>query len=251
MGKNIVSKVLLVTIMILSTIVILKDRPMNSFKYIVDTLNQQDEKREVVRKATTNEKVVAITFDDGPHPRFTPKILDILKENDAKATFFVLGKHAEWYSKALVQVKEEGHEIGNHSYSHMDIKKTSEEVIKFEIEKTQEVIFKLTGNKPSLFRPPFGFYNEKLLNILKESDLKAILWTETQDPLDWNHPGVDKIVKKVLSNAQSGDIILLHDYAEGECEAIDALKIILPELKKRGYRFVTISELLNVELRGN
>ncbi len=250
MSKNIVAKALLVIIMILSTIVLLKDKPINSFKRIVETINQQNEEREVVRKGTTDEKVIAITFDDGPHPRFTPQILSILKENDAKATFFVLGKHAEWYSKALLQVKEEGHEIGNHSYGHVDIKKISEEVIISEIEKTQDIIFKLTGNKPSLFRPPFGFYNEKLLKILKERDLKVILWTETQDPLDWNHPGVDKIVKKVLSNAQSGDIILLHDYAEGECEAIKALEIILPELKKRGFRFVTVSELLSIELSG-
>ncbi|WP_202976472.1 polysaccharide deacetylase family protein [Anaerophilus nitritogenes] len=207
-------------------------------------LNFGNTHNEIINKGSEDKKMIALTFDDGPHPRFTPKILDLLKEYDAKATFFVIGKHVEAYPEVLKIVAKEGHEIGNHTFSHIDTKQTSSIKVEEELKKTQEIIFNTTGIKSKVFRPPFGFYNSQIIDIAHKYDCKIVLWSPHQDAKDWNYPGVDNIVHQVLSKVQNGDIILLHDYVEKDCQSIEALKTILPELKSRGYKFVTISELI-------
>ncbi|QUH25847.1 polysaccharide deacetylase family protein [Serpentinicella alkaliphila] len=211
----------------------------------VNQINYSD--LNIVRNGDENQKIIALTFDDGPHPRFTPQILDLLKEYDAKGTFFVLGKHVKVYPEVVERIKIEGHEVGNHTYTHIDVTKSSYWKIKKEFEDTQNIIYSVTGSKPNIFRPPFGFINNAALHIVQEGGSRIILWSPNQDPNDWRSPGIDSIVKHVLSNIENGNIILLHDYIpEKNSHTVEALKRILPELTKEGYRFVTINELIEI-----
>ena len=199
----------------------------------------------VVQSGPKEEKIIAITFDDGPHPTYTSQILDLLKEYDAKATFFVLGMYAEKYPDLLKRQYQEGHEIGNHTFSHINVDKTSKEEIEKEFLKTQDIISSIIGTKPKIFRPPYGLYNKRVLEIASKNQCTIILWSTFQDSKDWSNPGVDKIITTTFSKIQNGDIILFHDYVyKEESHTVEALKTILPTLKKEGYQFVTISELL-------
>ncbi|TCO75196.1 polysaccharide deacetylase family protein [Marinisporobacter balticus] len=199
---------------------------------------------EIIRNGPNDKKVIALTFDDGPHPRFTPQILDLLKKYDAKATFFVLGKHVALYPDVVKREVLEGHEIGNHTFTHIDVKQTPKKKIQEEFEKTQDEIFSVAGIHPKLLRPPFGFCNKTVINIASEKNYKIILWSAHQDSNDWRNPGIGVIIKKTLSEVGNGDIVLFHDYVEGPSHTLEALKVILPTLKEKGYEFVTISELL-------
>lgn len=201
---------------------------------------------QIIRNGPKDQKMIALTFDDGPHPRFTPQILDLLKQYDAKATFFVLGRHVALYPEVIRRTVAEGHEIGNHTYTHIDIKNTSKKKLQDEFEKTQAIIFSVTGIKPKIFRPPFGFCTEKVIQLAKQNDCKIVLWSKDQDSKDWSNPGIQRIIKKTLSNVENGNIILLHDYVEGPSQTIEALKTILPKLKNQGYKFVTISKLIDL-----
>lgn len=201
----------------------------------------------VINHGPKEEKVIALTFDDGPHPTYTNQILDILKEYDVKATFFVLGKFAEAYPDIIIRQWQEGHEIGNHTYSHVDAKRVSKKVLYNEYKKTQEIIENLINHQPRLFRPPYGSFDSQALDIVEMHDSIIVLWSAHQDSKDWSNPDVEEIVNTTLSNIRNGDIILFHDYVYyDESSTVEALKEIIPELKSRGYRFVTISELLNL-----
>lgn len=201
---------------------------------------------EIVWEVPTEEKLIALTFDDGPDPIDTVSILELLKQYEAKATFFVVGQRVDKYPAIAQRETAEGHEIANHTYSHkyMNNKKLPDSRIEEEIMKTERSIVQATGQKPRLFRPPGGYYNEQVVHASKKTGYKVILWSWHQDTEDWNTPGVKKIVNKVLNNARNGDIVLFHDYVEGKSQTIEALKQILPELKNRGFRFVTVSELM-------
>lgn len=206
-----------------------------------------DINKEVFSKGTKNQKVIALSFDDGPHPKYTMDILDILKEYDIKATFFVLGVHAEKYPDVIKRQVEEGHEIGNHSYSHIDMKRATKKEIKEEFIKTQETIYSIVKVKPRVFRPPYGNYNKDVIEIVSSNYVPIVLWTFYQDSKDWSNPGVDSIVDTTLSRIQNGDIILFHDYVyKNESHTVEALKRIIPKLLDEGYKFVTISELLYI-----
>lgn len=204
-----------------------------------------EQRGEIVWEVPTRKKVIALTFDDGPHNVSTVKILDLLKQYDAKATFFVVGSRVEKHPEIVKREFEEGHEIGNHSFSHPSFERIGSHLMTTELDKTQESVFKAVGQKPILFRPPGGSYNESIVQFCKNNGLLMILWSWHQDTLDWRKPGVDRIVNKVLKNAHNGDIVLMHDFVSNSTQTSDALEIILPELKKRGYSFVTISELLS------
>nr|WP_229725520.1 polysaccharide deacetylase family protein [Paenibacillus abyssi] len=200
---------------------------------------------EIVWEVPTDEKLIALTFDDGPDSMDTPAILDLLGQYNAKATFFVVGKRVEKYPELVKREIVEGHEIANHTYNHMYFNKgVNAEKIQEEIKKAERLIFNITGQKPSLFRPPGGFYNEMVVSASIKSDYQIVMWSWHQDTRDWSTPGVNAIVNKVLKNARNGDIILFHDYVEGQTQTIEALEQILPELKNRGFQFVTVSELL-------
>lgn len=202
----------------------------------------------ITQNGPRDKKVLALTFDDGPHPIYTKKILDILKKYNVRATFFILGKHGELYPELLYRQKQEGHEIGIHSYNHINMRNKKEEVIKDEFNRTQQIIYTTTGENARVFRPPYGIYNQVVCDIAVANRCNIVLWTYYQDSKDWSNPGVDKIVETVLTQATNGDIILFHDHNEAnENQTIEALEEILPELIKRGFKIVTVSELLSQE----
>lgn len=184
-----------------------------------------------------NKKVVALTFDDGPS-KYTDEILDILNDEDAVATFFIIGNKVEIFGKTLNKMIKYGNEIGNHSYNHKWLTRVSDEEFKNQINKTQNIIYNTTGFKPTLFRPTYGSINNKIRN---EIDLDIIMWTV--DTMDWKYKNVNTIVKRATNNIKDGDIILMHDIKK---RTVNALKIIIPKLKEKGYQFVTVSELKEI-----
>lgn len=195
------------------------------------------------KNGSREEKMIALTFDDGPHPKETNQILDVLCKYNVKGTFFVVGKHANWYSEPLIRAAKEGHEIGNHTFSHPDISNLSSDDITREIKECEDTLVKLTGKKTTLFRPPYGSYNkEKLGEIAKKSGYKIILWT-TIDAKDWKNPPPSQIANIIINKAENGDIILLHDY--GTENTVKALDMIIPKMIEKGFKFVTVSELIN------
>ncbi|NRF93074.1 polysaccharide deacetylase family protein [Paenibacillus frigoriresistens] len=199
---------------------------------------------EVVWKVKTDQKLIALTFDDGPNPVYTPQILNLLTQYQAKGTFFVIGKRVQLYPAIVIREVNDGHEIANHTYDHHYLKNYPAERLVDEIRQTQEIIFDITEQRPIVFRPPGGFYSDALLQSMKEDKLTVVMWSWYQDTKDWRRPGVDKIVNQVLNNVHNGDIVLFHD-KQGDCsQTVASLKYILPELKKQGYQFVTVSELI-------
>ncbi|MGC6589190.1 polysaccharide deacetylase family protein [Paenibacillus sp. Dod16] len=204
-----------------------------------------EERGEIVWEVPTHNKVIALTFDDGPDAQNTVQILDLLKQYDAKATFFVVGSRVEKHPEIVARELQEGHEIGNHSYSHPPFHNINVSKLTSELNQTQDAIFQATGIRTVLFRPPGGSYNEAIVRTSKDFGMLTVLWSWHQDTLDWRKPGVNRIVKKVLDNAHNGDIVLMHDFVPSSTQTVEALKVILPELQKRGYEFVTVSELLS------
>ncbi len=188
---------------------------------------------------------VALTFDDGPHPRYTPAILEILDEYGIEATFFVIGRNVENYPEAFQALLESDCEIGNHTYTHRNIGRMSEEEICRELELTEQAIEKNSSLRPSLFRPPEGAYGEKIERASRECGYDIVLWSI--DTLDWAHTPSEAIASKVLGSIGDGDIILMHDYVSHGNTTLGALRIIIPELLARGYEFVTVSELIGEE----
>ena len=180
-------------------------------------------------------KKIALTFDDGPNVACTGRLLDGLKKRNVRATFFVIGKNAKKNPKLTKRIYEEGHMIGNHTYTHIDMSKVSEGKAGKELKKTSRTVHAITGEYPQYMRPPYGVCSQKL-----EESLDMILVRWTIDPLDWKTENTNEIVKKVVTKAEENDIILLHDCYKSSVDA--ALKII-DILQKKGYEFVTVDEL--------
>lgn len=182
------------------------------------------------------EKKIALTFDDGPSHSCTGRLLDGLLERDVKATFFLIGENAKENPKLVKRIYDEGHLIGNHTYTHVEITKISDEEAKIELEKTDHVISSITGEHVQYMRPPFGAWQKELEN---ELNVLPVLWTV--DPLDWTTENVDEIVNKVVTETEENDIILLHDCCDS---SVDAAFQIIDILKKEGFEFVTVDELM-------
>lgn len=198
-----------------------------------------------------SENMVALTFDDGPSPQFTPKLLEILDEFEVKATFFVIGTHAEKNPGLIKLIHRKGHEIESHSYSHHLLWFKSEDFITAEIDKNERILQQIVGIKPKFFRPPMGLWSSKLLKKLESRGYKAVIGdVYPRDP--WN-PGAERIFKRVISLVESGSIIILHDgsaRSRGDrTQTLQAVPEIIRVLKKRGFKFVTLSRL--VESRAN
>ena len=203
------------------------------------------ENKLVFKSNANNSMKIAITFDDGPHPKQTMRILDILKKYNVKATFFVIGINAKNYPHVLNKVIEGGHEVGNHTFTHKVLKSIPESSIRNELDSTRLMLDTLYSYDPVLLRPPCGLYDSSLINVAKDNGYKIILWTI--DTHDWAHESVKSIVKNVLSNVSSGDIVLFHDYISGVDNTPEALEILIPRLIDLGYEFVTVSELLQAK----
>lgn len=183
-----------------------------------------------------DSKKIALTFDDGPHPYYTEQLLDGLQERGVKATFFVLGKHAEQYPELVERMSDEGHLVGNHTYSHIQLNQRNSEVFKEELVRTSRLIEELTGQEVQYVRPPYGTWNKQ---FEEELNMFPVLWTI--DPLDWSSKNVSVIVDKVTGKAKDNSIILLHD--EYKTTVTAALQIV-DKLKEEGYEFVTVEEIL-------
>ncbi len=186
-----------------------------------------------------SKKVIALTFDDGPS-KYTEEILDILNENNAYATFFVIGNKVQIYSETLQKMVQFGNEIGNHSYNHKWLTKLNPTDLEEQITKTQDIIKQITGYTPTIIRPTYGSISQKLR---KQLSLDVIMWTV--DTSDWKYKSIDRIVKNATTNIKDLDIILMHDTHE---RTVSALKKIIPILKEQGFEFVTISELKEIKI---
>lgn len=189
-------------------------------------------------------KYVALTFDDGPHKTNTERVLNSLKEFDVKATFFMLGNQVDYYPSLVQRVAEEGHEIGNHSNTHPDLTKVDANRVQKEFETTNQRIHDVIGRYPTVFRPPYGSYNNNSITQATNLNLPIIMWSV--DSLDWKTKNATSISHEILSTTTNGSIILMHDIHDATA---DALPSVLRNLKEQGYSFVTVSQLL--EWRGD
>lgn len=194
-----------------------------------------------------NDKKVALTFDDGPDPRYTPQILDILKQYNAKATFFLIGARAKAHKGIVERIVREGHVVGNHTYWHPNLVKGGAGNLDWEVKETENTINEIVGYKPSLFRAPYGSLNDGLVQQLGKMGNSIIGWSV--DSLDWMQLSPEQIEKNVLSNVHPGAIILMHDGGHWTMDllgTVQSLHKIISEIQKDGVEFVTIPELINI-----
>jgi peptidoglycan/xylan/chitin deacetylase (PgdA/CDA1 family) len=190
-----------------------------------------------------DQPVIAMTFDDGPSAVLTPRLLDILKQRNIKVTFFVLGQLVQEHPEIIQRAVAEGHEIANHSWDHKPLNKLAEGGLTHEIKDTSDQITKVTGRPVTLLRPPYGATTPRLNKAIeKEYGMKVILWSV--DPLDWKRPGPKVVEQRILKETQPGSIILSHDIHPGTIEAMPAT---LDALLAKGFKFVTVTELLAME----
>jgi len=192
-------------------------------------------------------KKIALTFDDVPDPRFTGKVLDVLKEQQVKATFFAVGERAKKHPGLVKRMHEEGHAIGNHSYNHAQLNKLSLHKFKDQIERTNMVIKSITGIEPRLIRPPYGEINEEQLQWARKNGFKVVNWNV--DSLDWKGLGKDEVMSNILSAVGPGSIVLQHaggGVGSDLTGTIEALPGIIRELRGKGYTFVTLPEMLGL-----
>jgi peptidoglycan/xylan/chitin deacetylase (PgdA/CDA1 family) len=205
-----------------------------SFQYPEIETIKTDIQQEYKREIDPDKPMIALTYDDGPS-KYTQEILDLLKENNSAATFFVLGSQASKYEETVKYMIETGNQIGNHSYDHKRLTLLNDEELYDQINKTDNLIYEIALYRPFVMRPPYGSTNE----ALKEKLQKPIInWSI--DTRDWESRNTEAIIKIIYENVKDGDIILMHDLYES---SLEASKIVIPELINRGYQLVTISEL--------
>lgn len=185
------------------------------------------------------KKCIALTFDDGPSGSTTQSILDTLSQNGAKATFFMIGRQIPAQTSIVKNIANSGHEIGNHTWDHIDMSYADAPTLKDQISKTAYAVVDVLGKRPVLVRPPYGSFKPITLQTVGQP---FIIWSV--DPKDWQDKNADTVYQRVMANAQAGAIVLSHDIHPTTAEAY---KRIIPELKAKGYTFVTISDLLNID----
>jgi peptidoglycan-N-acetylglucosamine deacetylase len=211
----------------------------NSSKVAITIDNNASTIETTIAPIKTNKKIgtVALTYDDGPSRKITPQILDILSENNVSATFFVLGRRSVINPDIILQIKLDGHEIANHGYDHTAFTKLSNESMKKQIKLTNDIIYKITNERPLYVRPPYGAYDER---VIKQINHPLILWSI--DSNDWRNIPVDDIIDNVLSQLDDGSIILLHDVHQ---RTVEVTRHLVPKILELGYDIVSVAELLN------
>ena len=191
----------------------------------------------------TDQKVVAMTFDDGPHPTHTPRLLKILRDRNIKATFYLVGKNAKAYPALVRQIVSEGHEIGNHTWTHGSLASMSDDQIRRELKQSADAVYEASGYRPQTIRPPYGAINTRIKQLMfAEFGYPTIMWSV--DPQDWRRPGVSVVARRLGNDAHPGAILLAHDI---HAPTIDAMPGTFDQLLAKGYRFVTVSQLMNIE----
>jgi peptidoglycan/xylan/chitin deacetylase (PgdA/CDA1 family) len=189
-----------------------------------------------------DEPYIAMTFDDGPHATLTPKLLDLLAAHHIKATFFLIGQNVVDHPEIVQRAIREGHEVGNHSWSHPNLGKMSDDAVRRELRRTDEAIQNATGKKPTIMRPPYGSMTARQKRwIHEEFGYDIILWDV--DPLDWKEPGPTTVCNRILKETRPGSIVLSHDIHRGTIEAMPAT---LEQLEAKHFKFVTVSELIGL-----
>jgi peptidoglycan/xylan/chitin deacetylase (PgdA/CDA1 family) len=203
--------------------------------------------QEPIRCGTPSSRMVALTFDDGPSRRYTPKILNLLQRYQVHATFFVLGQHARAYPEIVKALVKAGNEIGNHTFSHPRLTKLNQTTRELELERTRLELDLLNCPSSLLFRPPYTIYDSSLEEYLDHIHMRMILWDV--DSGDWQGLSANKIVARVLNRVHPGSIIVFHDNDENDAKdhslTVAALEIIIPVLLANGYKLVTVSEMLD------
>jgi len=191
-------------------------------------------------RVPVTDKYIAMTFDDGPTPQNTPRLLDMLRARNIKATFYMVGSNVDLYPQVVRRVVAEGHEIGNHSYTHRLFSKMSDADVRSEITRTRDAIVRAAGVEPRSLRPPYGGMLQRQREWANaEFGYPIILWSV--DPLDWKRPGPSVVCARILSATTPGSIVLAHDL---HAQTVDAMPATLDGLLQRGFKFVTVSQLL-------
>jgi peptidoglycan-N-acetylglucosamine deacetylase len=191
----------------------------------------------------TSRPFVALTFDDGPHPELTPQLLDILRNEGVRATFYVIGRNVQTYPEIARRIVAEGHEIANHTWSHPTLTAISAARLDKEITSTSEIIQRVTGRRPTNMRPPYGAVNERVRqSMFNDHGLDVIMWSV--DPLDWRRPGAEVVRQRLVEGAKPGGILLAHDIHPGTIEAMPGT---IRDLKAKGFGFATVSQLLALQ----
>lgn len=185
-------------------------------------------------------KEVALTFDDGPHPRYTSKLLSILQHYRVRATFFMVGFQANRYPHWAKQVTQLGNEIGSHTYDHFRLTKLPKDEVTYQIKQTQDVVYQITGRYPRFIRPPGGRYNQDILEEFAKHGLSVALWTYNAKDIDIPDP--DEVYRGIMDNLENGSIILMHD---GSDATIAMLPRLIRGIEARGYKLVTLSEMFD------
>ncbi|MDV6378100.1 polysaccharide deacetylase family protein [Sporosarcina sp. GW1-11] len=204
----------------------------------LEKINSLVSKKFQVQTAVASpEKKIALTFDDGPDPRFTKKVLETLQKYNVKATFFMLGNRVEEYPNIAKAVAEAGHEIGNHSWNHPPLTRLTDEELHDEVQSTEDIILQATGQHATVFRPPYGAVNQR---VRESSKLPVVLWNV--DTLDWEHLDPDKLLENIEADVKHDSIVLMHDIHKSTAEGLDA---VLEFLQAQGYTFATVSEMEN------
>jgi len=200
----------------------------------------------VIKQVQLNDtdKVIALTFDDGPAPKYTEQILQILKQQNIKATFFCVGEMVHNFPQIAKLEVADGHAIGNHTWHHW-YRKLNPSTAAKEIESTATQIYETMGVKTSLFRPPGGVLNNGVVDYAEKNNYAVLMWSD--DAEDYRRPPVSKLVSDILRDAKPGGIVLMHDGGGNRSNTVKALPLIIDALRKRGYRFVTIPELLEMQ----
>jgi peptidoglycan-N-acetylglucosamine deacetylase len=191
-----------------------------------------------------NQKVIALTFDDGPWPRSTAQVLDILNKNNIKGTFFVVGQNVKRYPDLTRRIVAEGHSIANHTWHHW-YHHMNPQVAAYEVANTTDIIFKTTGVKSRLFRPPGGIMTNGLVSYAKNNKYAVIMWSS--DSIDYSRPAVPRLINNIFKSAKSGGIVLMHDGGGDRTRTVQALPEIINRFRKQGYKFVTVPELLEMQ----
>ncbi|MCQ6561643.1 polysaccharide deacetylase family protein [Paenibacillus mendelii] len=194
-------------------------------------------------QAKKGQKLVALTFDDGPDQKYTVAILDILKEYKVKASFFLVGTQVKKYPEMVARIAKEGHSIGNHTYRHPDLASLDEHRIIQEVMWTDTLIQRATGFVPNLVRAPYGSVSAEVKSIMKDNNRELVGWTV--DTRDWNGVSVAKMRQNINNNTKPGGIVLMHSFGSSHLKnTVELLPLIISDLKKKGYTIVTVDELL-------
>lgn len=200
----------------------------------------------VIRQAVTTHKVIALTFDDGPSPRWTPKVLAALNQNHVQATFFLIGSHATRHPLLVQQEVNDKMDIGSHGAEHRTLRNQSATVVRQEVENNAQILQSLGAPKPTLYRMPGGASDTTALTVLGQLGYHVIGWSI--DTRDWRHrTSAIAMAQKVEKEASPGAIVIFHDGPNGSEATVRAVQMIIPTLKKAGYRFVTVQQLLTME----